>query len=258
MRTGIKSFVSVLCLTSLLLTGCASSYKSLPNDYKSKKIAADVSYRNNNTVFNRVNSTMSTPTGGSLVGALIAITVQAAIVANAQVNAQKFANSVQTALRDYDFEGNVKSPTRRTIQNSGWIDVRSFKDMSHYGTADGVMLDSKYEHGVFVGYSYELVSNNLLRNTLYFQIYKKGDTSQPIYQAKLIEDYIIPGSGLFDGDQEGDWQSDNGKIIKRAVTETTQKLNQKLAYLLKDPTNKNRYNEIATATKNTSKTAKQN
>ena len=230
-RGVLKSGIICLCLT---LTACANSYKTLPEEYKGKVTNVDVPYYHNPELIFPSGSPGAYNSSGGLVGLLAVTLVTSAMEASDAINRREQAELLNPMLDSYDFNKNVKIPTKAIVENSKFFHVNSFVEVDGQKDYRKILSDKTVSYTMPIRYDY-VVNGSVLTGRMAFGLYKKDDPKNPVFSNLLTAKYMIPGAGINDGDPVGEWHDNNGKLLKEAITQTSRKLNATFAKCLNDP-----------------------
>jgi len=231
-----KIIVLLVC-ASFTLSACATNFKSLDESYADKNVKADVIQNEKNI---RVTyGTMAPGGGGGLVGILVASAVSAAVTYNNAMNAKDTMAAIEDEINAMPYDSIVKQSALRTMRESGWIDVANKKTLNTVKDASQLFEDTSQDYIIRLNHHFVVPNEDTIQGHLHFALYDRmaENKDEPIYKFSILEIYNVPGSGLFDGDQDGDLRSGD-KLLTEGVKSLVSKMHEKMAVYLNDPTNK--------------------
>ncbi len=236
-----KAICLVLALScGFTLTACNATYKALSEEYQGQRLPVRVAYSNENS------ADVVYPTGGSYVsGPLVAVLViavaQAAAQAHQAQQAREIAKDIENALNNYNFTANVRNPTYSAIKSAKWLNVKGLDKVDPTKTANQILKDVEENFAVVVSYDYKLMSKENMINYLNFHVYERneqGSGFQEIYKVRLNESFQISNNGSASDERVGHWHTNGGKLLQKAITQTTRSMLSKLRQYLANPHNK--------------------
>lgn len=192
-----------------------------------------------------VPTTSMTSSGGGLLGALIVTAVSVGSTAVSYAKRSDKTAEIKESIDPSIYKSTGKQ-YRQIIKKANWIkvidethlkDIASRDEAVKAGDEIRVKLDGDLI-GV-VGYAYTISSDySYLTQSLRFDIapVKDGKSQKTVYQLLLSE--IYRPNGTISNDLDNNyvlWIKDNNKNLKKAIKETSEKLNKLLKDAIRNP-----------------------